>query len=823
MAKSSVKSTDKKSVKASKEKASVKSTLDIEPVKPSVKYTGKCLVIVESPSKAKTINKYLGKDFIVEATVGHIKNLPKSKISIDLEKGNYEATYDVIPGKEKVIETIKNAARNADKVYIATDPDREGESIADDIADEVRKVNKKIVRVLFNEITKKGVEKAMKEPLEINMPIVESQMARRVMDRILGYKVSPFLWKTFYFGLSAGRVQSVALKLIAEKEKEIQAFKAKEYWSIDGLFSKLSGSSKPFGAKLYKINDDTLKFDGEKPNIANLDEAHAIIESLKNNKYKIIDIQVKEVKRNAPAPFTTSVLQQTASTRMGFSPKRTMAVAQKLYEGIEVKKGEGNVGLITYMRTDSTRLSPEAVDAAREYIKTEYGKEYMPEAPKIFANKSKNAQDAHEAIRPTDVNIHPDMVMKLGKEYHALYDLIWKRFVASQMSQAILDQKTVIIRALSPKGDKNTYLFKATGSVITFSGFLKVYEDAKDEDDTPADEDIALIPADLNIGDNVKVSNLRKDQHFTSPPARYTESSLIKQLDKLGIGRPSTFAMIVSTVLDRKYVDLVDRRLFATNLGMTVSKILDEYFPDVINVDFTAKMEEELDTIANGEATYKQVLDDFYLPFEKDLLSADSHAKEIKERLTERTDKICPDCGAETGAHMVKKWGRNGQFYACENYPKCKCSLPLVEDPEANKKVEGINCDLCGAPMVLKVGPYGKFYGCSNYPKCKGIKPITLGIKCPKCNEGEVVERRGGKGRVKRAFFACTRYPDCDFISNGMPVIQNCTECDSNYLVKKVTKGDGEFLECPKCKAKYDLPKDEKVNEKVTEEAAAIE
>jgi len=768
----------------------------------------KSLVIVESPSKAKTINKYLGKSYIVEATVGHIKNLPKSKISIDIENG-YEPTYAVIPGKEKVIDSIKAAAKGADRVFIATDPDREGESIADDIADEIKKVNKNIVRVLFNEITKKGVEKAMNEPMEINTQIVESQMARRVMDRILGYKVSPFLWKTFYFGLSAGRVQSVALKLIVEREKEIQAFNPKEYWSVDGLFSKLSGSSKAFGAKLFKINDNTLKFDGGEPKIKNIDEAHAILESLKNNKFKVTDIQVREVKRNAPAPFTTSVLQQTASTRMGFSPKRTMAVAQKLYEGVEFKKGEGNVGLITYMRTDSTRLSPEAVTAARDYIGENFGKDYVPEAPKIFANKSKNAQDAHEAIRPTDVNITPDMVIKLGKEYHSLYDLIWKRFVASQMSQAVLDQKTVIIKALSPKGDKNTYLFKATGSVITFSGFLKVYEDNKEEDETPADDDITLIPADLKVDDNVKVSNLRKDQHFTSPPPRYTESSLIKQLDKLGIGRPSTFAMIVSTVLDRKYVDLVDRRLFATNLGMTVTKILDEYFSHVINVDFTAKMEEELDTIANGEATYKQVLDDFYLPFAKDLDAADLQAKAIKETLTERTDKICPECGKETGAHMVKKWGRNGQFFACEKYPKCKCSLPLVDDPEANKPVEGVNCDLCGAPMVIKIGPYGKFYGCSNYPKCKGIKPITLGIKCPKCNEGEVVERRGGKGRVKRAFYACTRYPDCDFISNFKPVRQECTECGNNYLVQKTTKADGEFLECPSCKAKYDISKEQ--------------
>lgn len=765
----------------------------------------KSLVIVESPSKAKTINKYLGKDYVVEATVGHIKNLPKSKISVDIEN-SYRPNYEIIEGKEKVVDNLKSLAKKADDIYIATDPDREGEAIAADIADEIRAINKNIKRVLFNEITKSGVESAMQNPRTIDEDLVESQMARRVMDRILGYKVSPFLWKTFYFGLSAGRVQSVALKLICEREEEIRTFVPKEYWSIEGVFSKLSGNTKPFSAKLYKINEDTLKFNGEEPKIKDIDEAFKIIEDLKGNKYKITDIQVKEVKRNPPAPFTTSVLQQTASTRLGFAPKKTMMLAQKLYEGVEVKKGEGNVGLITYMRTDSTRISEDAVKSAREFISSAYGEQYIGTAGKQAGAKGKKVQDAHEAIRPTDVMRTPDS-LKLDKDLMSLYTLIWKRFVSSQMAQAIFDQKTIIIKALSPKGNRVTYLFKATGSVVKFSGFLKVYEENKEELDTD-EEDFSIIPEDLKVEDMLNAVSMQKEQHFTNPPPRYTESSLIKQLDTLGIGRPSTFALIVSTVIDRKYVDLKERKLYATNLGITVNKILSRHFSDVIDYKFTAKMEEELDTIANGDSTYKAVLDDFYIPFSKDLSEADSVAGEIKKQLTERTDITCPDCGAETGAKMVKKWGRNGQFMACEKYPKCKCSMPLEEEHEENIKIaEGVKCDLCGADMVVKAGRFGKFYGCTNYPKCKGVKPITLGIKCPKCKEGEIVERKGGRGR--RTFYGCTRYPDCDFITNYMPVIQDCTNCGNNYLVKKTTKKDGDFLECPQCKTKFEIKTEE--------------
>jgi DNA topoisomerase-1 len=768
----------------------------------------KNLVIVESPSKAKTIKKYLGNDYVVEATVGHLKNLPKNKISIDLENG-YVPTYEVIDGKAQIIKTLKDHARKAERIFIATDPDREGEAIASDIAEEIFPINKNIKRVLFNEITKSGVSSAMEKPRDVDENLVSSQMARRVMDRILGYKVSPFLWKTFYYGLSAGRVQSVAVKLICEREEEIRNFKPKEYWSIEGIFSKLSGNTKPFNAKLFKVNEDVLKFNGETPCIENIEQAHKILEDLKNNKYKVEDIQVKDVKRNAPLPFTTSVLQQAASTRLGFSPKRTMMLAQKLYEGVEITKGEGNIGLITYMRTDSTRVSQESVKMAQEFIEKNYGKEYISTNNKPVNGKAKNTQDAHEAIRPTEVFRRPEDLKKLDKNLLALYELIWKRFLASQMSSALFEQKTVTIKALNPGGSQNEYYFKATGRDIKFSGFLKVYEDIKEETANGDDEDLSAVPVDLTKDDVLKALSLMKDQHFTNPPPRYTESSLIKQLDALGIGRPSTFALIVSTVIDRKYVDLLERRLYATNLGIAVNKILDEHFYDVISTKFTAAMEEELDTIANGESTYKKVLDDFFIPFNKDLLEAEASAPEIKKQLTVKTDIVCPDCGKETGAVMLKKWGRNGQFLTCERYPKCKATQSVDDDKPSEPKVaQNIKCDLCGADMLEKVGRYGKFYGCSNYPKCRGIKPMTLGIKCPKCNEGELIQRRGGK--TKRQFYGCSRYPDCDFIENSLPILEKCPHCDNNYLVSKETKKDGKFLQCPKCKTKVVLEEVEK-------------
>lgn len=762
----------------------------------------KYLVIVESPSKAKTINHYLGKDYKVLATVGHIKNLPVSQFGVDIEN-DYYPHFETIKGKDKIIKDIQDHSGKSETVFIATDPDREGEAIAIDISDEINTITKNIKRVLFEEITKTGIKRAMDNPTIINRNLVDSQTARRVMDRILGYKVSPFLWKTFYYGLSAGRVQSIALKLICERESEINNFKPTEYWSIDGIFSKPSGGTKQFSAKLYKINNDIIKYNGEDPRIKDIDEAHKILEDLKNNKFRVIDIQTREVKRNPQPPFTTSMLQQAASTRLGFSPKKTMMMAQKLYEGVEIKKGERSVGLITYMRTDSTRINPEAVKSTREFIAKNYGKEYVPAVPNIFSKKAKNAQEAHEAIRPTDVNIKPEDLKKIDKNLLALYTLIWNRFVASQMEKARVNQKTVLIKALSPKGSLTEYIFKATGSEILFNGFMRLYQeitdDAQNNESNTGNENI--LP-ELSVDDLLKAINLSKNQHFTSPPARYTESSLIKQLDSLGIGRPSTYALIVSTVIDRKYVELNERRLFATKLGIAVNKILSEYFPDVINYEFTANMEEELDTIANGESTYKKVLDDFYKPFIKDYQEAESKAKEIKQNLIEKTDVLCPECGNETGAKMLRKWGRNGLFLTCERYPKCKASMNDEDANSVQEKAEGVICDKCGAAMILRVGRFGKFYGCSNYPKCDGTKPYTLGIKCPKCNEGEISPKMT---KNKRVFYGCTKYPDCNFITNYEPVIKECKKCGNNYLEKKKDKEGNYYLQCPSCKTKYEI------------------
>ena len=762
----------------------------------------KYLVIVESPSKAKTINNYLGKDYHVLATVGHIKNLPESQFGVDIEN-DYYPDFETIKGKEKVIKDIKDHSKKSEIVFIATDPDREGEAIAIDISDEIKKITKNIKRVLFEEITKTGIKRAMDNPTVINQNLVDSQTARRVMDRILGYKVSPFLWKTFYYGLSAGRVQSIALKLICERESEINNFKPKEYWSIDGIFSKPSGGTKQFPAKLYKINKNIIKYNGDDPRIKDIDEAHKILEDLRDNKFKVTDIQTREVKRNPQPPFTTSMLQQAASTRLGFSPKKTMMLAQKLYEGIEIKKGEGNIGLITYIRTDSTRISPEAVKSAREFISKNYGKEYVPDTPNIFSKKAKNAQEAHEAIRPTDINLKPEDLKKIDKSLLSLYTLIWNRFVASQMEKARVNQKTVLIKALSPKGDLTEYIFKATGSEILFNGFMRLYQDMTDDtqnnDDDNGNENV--LP-ELSIDDILKAISLNKNQHFTNPPPRYTESSLIKQLDSIGIGRPSTYALIVSTVIDRKYVELSERKLFATKLGIAVNNILSEYFPDVVNYEFTANMEEELDTIANGDSTYKKVLDDFYKPFIKDYQEAESKVKEIKQNLISKTDVLCPECGNETEAKMLRKWGRNGLFLTCERYPKCKASMNDVEDDKVQEKAEGVVCDKCGAGMILRVGRFGKFYGCSNYPKCGGTKPFTLGIKCPKCNEGEISPKMT---KNKRIFYGCTKYPDCDFIANYEPVIKKCDKCGNNYLEKKKNKEGDYYLHCPSCKTKYEI------------------
>jgi DNA topoisomerase-1 len=763
---------------------------------------GKKLIIVESPAKAKTINKYLGKEFVVEASVGHIKNLPKSKLGVDVESG-YTPTFHVIDGKQEVIDKLRKHISLSKEVYIATDPDREGEAIAYDIAEEVDDGKVKIHRVLFHEITEKGITEAMQSPHKVNEHLVASQRARRVMDRIVGYKVTPFLWKTVYYGLSAGRVQSVALRLICEREAEINGFNSIEYWSVVGQFKTHSSDS--FYAKLYTIGGKELVVPS-KENLADIehkgaqdkflyiasnDEANEYAEDIRRQQFSIGDVQRRDQNRNPAPPFITSTLQQAASQKLRFSAKRTMTLAQKLYEGLELGD-EGSVGLITYMRTDSTRLSNDAVSAVREYIYSNWGKEYLPKRPNVY-KKRKTSQDAHEAIRPTSIKYTPAFVKKyLDKDLFALYELIWNRFVACQMEAAIIELTTVIV-----EGGK--YQFKATSSRYKFRGFLQVFDDSfeteaekKEEEDPEVVDEV--LPQNLASGQQTNLLDVTLHRHATKPPPRYTESSLVKTLEALGIGRPSTYSLIVSTIVDRKYVDQQERRLFATQLGMQVNKLLVENFPHIFNVKFTAKMEEELDTIASGKNDYKTVLDDFYKPFSHELERVTKRASAIKKSLQEATEEKCELCGKA----MVIKWGRNGKFIACSGYPTCKNTKPLPEEQARFEHINGQKCELCGGDMIIRSSKFGTFLGCSNYPKCKNTKPISMGMKCPQCKEGDLIER---KTKRKRTFYGCSRYPDCDFASWEKPVDQKCDTCGNSYMVQKYSAKRGQYLKCPECKA----------------------
>ncbi len=762
----------------------------------------KSLLIVESPAKARTISKYLGKEFTVQASVGHIKNLPKSDLGVDLENG-YRATFEIIEGKEEVIQKLHDAVKKTNNVYIATDPDREGEAIAADIAEEIGKKNKNIYRVLFHEITERGINEAMKKPGKIDENLVASQRARRVMDRIVGYKVSPFVWKTIYYGLSAGRVQSVALRLICEREEEIKSFTPTEYWSIIGEFK--TSNSDAFYAKLWKIDSKELIVP-LKDNLTEIQhkgtsnrytyipseaEANKYLGEINKQSYTIASVQKREIKRNPLPPFITSTLQQEASRKLALSASRTMKLAQKLYEGIDVG-AEGAVGLITYMRTDSTRLSDDAVAEVREYIFNNYGKEYLPKHPNIY-KKKKTSQDAHEAIRPTSVKYSPSAVKKyLDKDLFRLYELIWNRFVACQMEAAILEITTVMVEG-------GIFQFKATSSKYKFRGFLQVYDDSLNGDGEPADEEDAEVkderlPSNITTGQTASLLSVVPHRHETSPLPRYTESSLVKTLEMLGIGRPSTYALIVSTIIDRKYVEQRERKLYALQLGMEVNKLLTTNFAHIFNVRFTAKMEEELDTIASGKNTYEKVLDDFYIPFSDSLEKASKKASTIKKSLQEETQEICELCGKP----LIIKWGRNGKFMACSGYPGCKNTKPLPEDQEKVQHLAGLKCELCGGEMLVRSSRFGTFLGCSNYPKCKNTKPISMGIKCPKCAEGDIIER---KTKRKRVFYGCSNYPKCDFASWDKPTDQPCETCGAPFMVLKYSEKRGEFLKCPSCKS----------------------
>ncbi len=764
----------------------------------------KKLVIVESPAKAKTINRYLGKDFVVEASVGHIKDLPKSKLGVDIEKG-FEPEYKTMRGKSEVIKKLKDLSAKAEQVYIATDPDREGEAIAQHIAEELKQDSKKVHRVLFTEITQSGISRAMEKPLKIDSHLVYAQQARRVMDRLVGYKVSPLIWKAVYPGLSAGRVQSVALKLVCERENEIKSFSPIEYWSIIGRFQ--TERKEEFEAKLYSVDGKDLKDPQGSANakvenpapgnrdgklyIESQEKAAKLAGEIRTAKYAISSITRKEQKRNPAPPFITSTLQQAASTRLGFSPKRTMMIAQQLYEGVELGP-EGRVGLITYMRTDSTRISGEAIEAARDYIKKEFGEEFLPKEARHF-KKSKASQDAHEAIRPAHMEYLPQEVKKyLQREMFLLYDLIWKRFIASQMNPAVYDQITVTVEG-------GRFVFRASDSHVKFAGFLQVYDIAAEDAEmsNPDEDDDELrkfkLPATLKENEPVNLlEDVLQRQHFTKSPPRYTESSLVKELESLGIGRPSTYSSIVSTIEDRGYVELKERKLFAAALGINVNKILTGNLPEFFNVKFTAAMEAELDEIADGNKKYLDVMNEFYLPFNTAVKKVEGRIEEIKSTV-DGEQVACSLCGAQ----MVIKWSRRGRFLACSRYPECKNTKPIDAHDDYNRPT-GDKCPDCGGNLIYKNSRFGKFIGCSNYPTCKFTKSITTGVKCPECGVGELTQRNTKK---KRIFYGCTNYPKCHYASWDKPVNIPCPLGDSTFLLEKYSKTKGNYYKCPKCES----------------------
>ena len=755
---------------------------------------GKSLVVVESPAKAKTINKILGKDFVVKPCMGHVRDLPPKELGIDIEDG-FKPRYVTIRGKGKILSGLRKAAQAADTTYLATDPDREGEAIAWHVAQAISRKDDNVKRILFNEITPKAVQESLEHSSVLDLHKVDAQQARRVLDRLVGYEISPLLWKVIHSGLSAGRVQSVAVRLICERDSEIKAFDPQEYWSIEALLGRESQGS--FWARL-------LAKDGDKLDIVNQEEADRIAAELATQDIAVKEIKKRDQVRRPAPPFTTSTLQQECARRMRFSVKRTMAVAQQLYEGIEVE-GETR-GLITYMRTDSVRVAADAIDEVRERIGTLYGQEYVPEEPNHYRTKN-SAQDAHEAIRPTSVALHPDEIKHLLKPDQAReYSLIWKRFVTSQMKPQVLSITTANVEA-------GPYLLRATGSVVKFPGFTLLYSESKEEEDKSAAEsngkaqerekDAArTMPADIVEGEELKLEQIAPEQHFTKPPPRFTEASLVKELESEGIGRPSTYAQIITTILDRQYVEKVDNRYFvATERGQTVNKLLVDTFPHLFNVTFTADMEDKLDKVEDGGTNWVEIVQQFYNSWKGDLDEANNRRKELKSALQEVSDEACEECGA----NMVVKWGRNGRFLACSGYPKCKNTKPLEEQGEVETDEV---CDQCSAPMVVKTGRYGRFLACSSYPDCKNVKPYVLGIQCPEDGcEGQIVEKRSRKGKV---FFGCSTYPDCKFASWDRPVDRKCTHCDAALLYEKGGRSGTPTQYCRVCGTEHESEEGEK-------------
>jgi len=739
----------------------------------------KNLVIVESPTKAKTIGRFLGKDFTVVSSYGHVRDLPKTKLGVDVDH-DFEPSYTV-PAKAKIkVAGLKEEAAKTQMLYLATDEDREGEAISWHLIELLKPKANQVKRIVFHEITESAIREALANPRDLDQNLVNAQQARRILDRLVGYELSPFLWKKVAKGLSAGRVQSVAVRLIVEREREIKAFISQEYWSITGLFSK---GKENFSAELAKLQGKAL----DKFAFTSQAQAENLVKDLLNIKtWAISKLETKQTKRAPNAPYTTSTLQQDANRILGFSAKQTMTLAQRLYEGIELT--EGPVGLITYMRTDSTNLADKFLQEAQDFIKKELGEDYAKGAKK-YATKSKNAQEAHEAVRPTNVTYHPDLLknqMESGE--WRLYNLIWRRAVASQLPEALFNSTS-----LEVTDAENKATFRANGSRLIFDGFLKIWPDKR------VDE---LLP-ELSEGDKVNLKELKPDQHFTEPPARYTEAALVKALESHGIGRPSTYAPTISTVIDRGYVERVEKKLKPTDLAMLVNDVLVEHFPEVVDYDFTAKMEDQLDDIAIGKAEWVPVIRSFYQPFKGHLTA--KYEEVNKKDLTETaTDEICEKCQSP----MVIKMGRFGKFLACSNYPTCKNTKNLngdgqIEAPETTDE----KCPECNSAMVVKRGRFGKFLACSKYPDCKGIKRIekTVGVKCPECKEGDIVERRSKRGRN---FYSCSRYPDCKFALWSKPTGEACPKCKSLLVFGKKGTAACSNKECDYTKTIENSEKD---------------
>ena len=779
-----------KSAKKAKEAAAEETAI---PQTPKAKKTasrkgvGGTLVIVESPAKASTIKKYLGPGFEVKASVGHVKDLPKASIGIDIAN-DFQPEYVVIDTKKKVIAEIKAAAKKAARVLLAPDPDREGEAIAWHIADEIRPCNGNIHRVLFNEITKKAVLEAIQHPLELDLKKYESQQARRVLDRLVGYQISPILWTKVRRGLSAGRVQSVAVRVLVEREEEIKAFQTEEYWTVE---VEVEGQAPPpFAARVVKV-------DGEKPSLVHEGQAQEALELIRKSALKVASVERKERRKNPPAPFITSRLQQEASSKLRFSPKRTMGLAQRLYEGVDLG-AEGPTGLITYMRTDSTRISDDAVKEVRTQIASRFSPAHLPAEPNIFKSK-KSAQDAHEAIRPTLIDHDPERVRSLltaagaGRDAREtedlikLYTLIWNRFVACQMAPAIFDQTAIDIEA-------GRVGLRANGQVMRFPGFLEVYAESM-EDAASEEEGSGSLP-DVKQGEVLRLVGEKPEQHFTQPPPRFSEATLVRELEEKGIGRPSTYATILSTVQDRGYAEKREGRLHPTELGVVVNGLLVKSFPDILNTDFTAQMEEQLDEVEEGSADWIKLLKDFYAPFERDLDRAKVEMRDLK-REEEPTEEVCEKCGKP----MVIKWGRNGYFLACTGYPDCRNTKEYTRNADGTLTVRPTTrpsdqiCPTCTSPMVVRRGRFGEFLACSRYPECKTTSPVSLGVACPKpdCG-GYLSEKRSRRGKV---FFGCSNYAKskCDFVSWDRPLPKPCPLCGAPFIVQKVLRS-GTRLRC---------------------------